>query len=256
MPNSIRYMMRKVPEITVIFWITKLLTTALGESTSDFLVYKINPYLAVLIGAVGLVGALTLQFFSKKYIAWIYWLTIVMVAIFGTMAADVIHIGLGVPYLASTIFFAIALVIIFLIWHRVEKTLSIHSITSLRRELFYWATVMTTFALGTAAGDMTAFTLKLGYFSSIILFFGLILVIGILWKVLKLNSILIFWLAYILTRPLGASIADWAGKPHPIGGIGLGDGLVSIALTIFIIFFIIYMSVNRKESKRETKIIL
>ena len=255
MSDKMRYILRKVPEITIVFWIVKLLTTALGESTSDFLVYRINPYLAVSIGATGLMVSLIIQLFAKKYIAWIYWLAIIMVAIFGTMAADVLHIGLGVPYLVSTIFFIVALSIIFFAWFKIEKTLSIHSITSLRREFFYWATVMATFALGTAAGDMTAFTLNLGYFMSILLFLGLILIIAVLWKIFKFNSILTFWLAYILTRPLGASIADWAGKPQSVGGIGLGDGVVSLALLILIVLFIAYMTFNRQESRRETRII-
>src|SRR5579872_2952897 len=127
---------RKVPEITIIFWMVKLLTTAMGEATSDFLVFRINPYLAVTLGGIGLVIALLLQFATRKYVAWVYWLTVVMVAIFGTMAADVLHIELGVPYLASTIFFAAALAIVFIVWNASEKTLSILSITDRRRELF------------------------------------------------------------------------------------------------------------------------
>src|SRR5579863_2301169 len=133
---------RKVPEIMVIFWIIKLFTTAMGESTSDFLVQTIDPVIAVGIGTVGIIIALILQLAVKKYIAWVYWLTVTMVAVFGTMAADVIHIGLGVPYLYSTIFFSVALAVIFIIWYASEKTLSIHSITNHRRECFYWATVL------------------------------------------------------------------------------------------------------------------
>ena len=156
---------RKVPEITVFFWLVKLLTTAMGKSTSDFLVFRINPYIAVLLGGIGLAIALVLQFAVRRYVAWVYWLTVVMVAIFGTMAADALHIQLGVPYVVSTTLFAVTLAVVFIAWQRSEKTLSIHSINNHRREAFYWATVMTTFALGTAAGDMTATTLGLGYFS-------------------------------------------------------------------------------------------
>ncbi len=136
-----RYLARKVPQITALFWIVKIITTALGESTSDYLVYSINPYSAVLIGAAVFVAALALQFWWKRYNAWVYWLTVTMVAVFGTMAADVLHIAIGIPYLYTTIFFALSLGVIFALWYRVEKTLSIHSITTPRREVFYWLAV-------------------------------------------------------------------------------------------------------------------
>lgn len=242
--------MRKVPEVTVFFWIVKLLTTAMGESTSDYLVYQINPYVAVILGGIGLVIALVLQFAVRRYIPWVYWLAVLMVAIFGTMAADVMHIVLGVPYLTSTIFFAVVLAIIFVIWYMTEKTLSIHSITTRRRELFYWATVMATFALGTAAGDMTAATLHLGYFASAILFAVLIALPALGYFLFKLNPIVAFWFAYIVTRPLGASIADWLGKPY-LGGLGLGDGIVSFVLLLLIIAFVGYLTVSHRDAKGE-----
>lgn len=238
--------LRKVPEITIFFWIIKLLTTAMGESTSDYLVYNINPYIAVCLGGVGLVVALLLQLYVRRYVAWIYWLAVVMVAIFGTMAADVVHIVLGIPYLISTAFFAIALAVIFVAWYATEKTLSIHSIYTRRRELFYWATVMATFALGTAAGDMTAATLGLGYFASGVLFAVLIAIPAIGYLVFGLNEIVAFWFAYVVTRPLGASFADWFGKSI-LGGLGLGDTKVSLVLTILIIGFVAYLTVTRKD---------
>lgn len=248
MPWFSRKVLRKVPEITVYFWIIKLLTTAMGESTSDYLVYHINPYIAVMLGGVGLLAAFIVQLLARRYVAWIYWLAVTMVAIFGTMAADVVHIVLGVPYLYSTVFFAAALVIIFTIWFLVEKTLSIHSIFNRRRELFYWAAVMATFALGTAAGDMTADTLNLGYFTSGILFGVLFILPGLLYWKFKLNSVLAFWLSYIMTRPLGASFADWFGKPI-LGGLGIGDTKVSLVLTILIIGFVGYLVVTHKDIK-------
>ena len=174
-----------------------------------------------------------------------------MVAIFGTMAADVLHIGLGVPYLVSTAFFSVALAVIFAVWYASEKTLSIHSISTPRRELFYWATVITTFALGTAAGDMTATTLGLGYFSSGLLFAVLIALPALGYWLLGLNEILAFWFAYIVTRPLGASFADWAGKPSNLGGIGLGREQVTLGLAILIIGFVGYLTVTRKDIKAE-----
>ncbi|MCF8564558.1 hypothetical protein LLE49_07340 [Alicyclobacillus tolerans] len=169
----------KVPEITLYFWIVKLLTTAMGESTSDYLVYHINPYVAVILGFIGFVVALVLQFSVKKYIAWVYWLFVVIVATFGTMVADVTHIVLSVPYYASTIAFAIILTVVFTTWYKVEGTLSIHSINTRRREMFYWAAVLATFAMGTATGDMTAMTFHLGYLPSGILFIVLFLLPGV-----------------------------------------------------------------------------
>ena len=246
----------KVPEvITIYFWVAKLLTTALGESTSDALVFGINKYLAVGIGFVGLVVALILQFAVRRYIPWVYWFTVTMVAIFGTMAADVLHIVILTPmlrsaslaYLFATVLFAACLVVVFSSWYLVERSLSIHSINTVRREVFYWATVMVTFALGTASGDMTAITLKLGYFRSIFLFAILIVLPALGYLLLGLNEIVAFWLAYILTRPLGASIADWLGKPTSLGGVGLGDAPVSLVLTILIIVVVGYLASSRRD---------
>jgi uncharacterized membrane-anchored protein len=243
--------LRKVPEITLLFWVVKLLTTALGESTSDYLVFKINPYLAVAIGAVGFAIAMILQFSVKRYVPWVYWLAVTMVAIFGTMTADAIHIQLGVPYVVSTIFFIISLVIIFKVWYSLEKTLSIHSINTPRREFFYWAAVMATFALGTAAGDLMAITLGLGYLSAGIFFAVLIAIPALAYRVRLANNVLLFWLAYIVTRPLGASFADWTGKSKNVGALGIGDLQVSTALAILIILFVAYMTFNRREALLE-----
>lgn len=244
--------MRKVPEVTIYFWIIKLLSTAMGESTSDYLVFHINPYIAVALGGIGLIASLVLQLVVRRYVAWIYWLAVVMVAIFGTMAADVLHVVLGIPYLVSTIFFALVLATIFVAWYASEKTLSIHSITTPRRELFYWATVLATFALGTALGDLTAATLGLGYFSSGVLFAVLFAIPGLAYRLFGLNGIVAFWFAYIMTRPLGASFADWFGKPI-LGGLGLGDTWVSLVLTILIIGLVGYLTVTHKDMKAEQR---
>jgi uncharacterized membrane-anchored protein len=243
--------LRKVPEITAYFWIVKLLTTAMGESTSDYLVYQINPYLAVVLGGMGFAAALTLQFVARRYIPWIYWLAVLMVAVFGTMAADVAHIELGVPYLVSTVCFALALAVIFVVWYRSEQTLSIHSIVTRRREVFYWAAVLATFALGTATGDMTAVTLGLGYFPSAVLFAVVIALPAVAYRRLGLNSIVAFWFAYIVTRPLGASIADWLGKPRRVSGLSLGDGVVSLGFAVLIVGFVGYLTVSRKDQSKE-----
>ncbi len=243
--------LRKVPEVTVYFWIIKLLTTALGESTSDAMVNHLGPTIAVALGGLGLVTALILQLAVRRYIAWIYWLAVVMVAVFGTMTADVLHVELGIPYLISTAFFTVALAVIFVIWYANEKTLSIHSIHTRRREIFYWATVMATFALGTAAGDLTAMSLGWGFFASGVLFAVLIAIPALGYWLLGLNEILAFWFAYILTRPLGASFADWMGKPQSLSGIGLGGAAVSLGLAILIIGFVGYLTVTRKDIKKE-----
>lgn len=249
MKSSAKHLLRKVPEITIFFWIVKLLTTAMGEATSDYLVLKFNPYLAVAFGGACLVIALVIQFWVSRYIAWVYWLAVAMVAVSGTMAADVLHIKFGIPYVITTTFFGLVLAVVFIVWYKSEKTLSIHSINTRKREIFYWLTVMATFALGTAAGDMTATTLGLGYFTSGLLFGGLILLPLIGYFVFDLNEIFAFWFAYILTRPLGASFADWMSKPKVTGGLGWGDGRVSLVLSVVIIMFVIYLSISRRDIK-------
>jgi uncharacterized membrane-anchored protein len=243
----------KVPEVTLIFWIIKVLTTGMGETTSDFLVHILNPAVAVLIGGVLFAAALFLQFLARRYVPWVYWTAVAMVAVFGTMAADILHIGLGIPYLVSSIFFFVALLIIFALWFFREKTLSIHSIYTTRREAFYWSTVLATFALGTATGDMTATTLHLGYFASGVLFLILIVLVtimhyaataflGTLHRHRSRNTVMAFWLAYILTRPLGASFADWMGVSSARGGLAWGTGPVSLVLLLIIIALVGYLT--------------
>jgi uncharacterized membrane-anchored protein len=242
-----RYAASKVPLITAYFWIIKLLSTAMGEATSDYMVRTINPVIAVLLGFTGFLIAMVLQFRAKAYNAWIYWLAVVMVAVFGTQAADVLHIKFGVPYIASTAFYAIVLAVIFILWYRTEGTLSIHSIRTPRREMFYWATVLATFAMGTATGDMTARTLNLGYLASGIWFSIAFAVVAVAhWK-FRLNPILAFWAAYVLTRPVGASFADYIAFPHSVGGLGAGHGQVAVVLTVMIAILVGYLAVTRKD---------
>jgi uncharacterized membrane-anchored protein len=219
----------------------------MGEATSDYMVRTINPVIAVLLGFTGFVIAMVLQFRAKAYNAWIYWLAVVMVAVFGTQAADVLHIKFGVPYTASTAFYAVVLAVIFVLWYRSEGTLSIHSIRTPRREMFYWATVLATFAMGTAVGDLTARTLNLGYLTSGIWFaFAFAAVAVAHWK-FRLNPILAFWIAYVLTRPVGASFADYVAFPHSVGGLGVGHGPVALALTVVIVILVGYLAVTRKD---------
>ena len=233
----------RVPEITVYFWVIKALSTALGESTSDYLVHRIHPVPAVLLGFTGFVIALALQFSMRRYVAWTYWFAVVMVGVFGTMAADVLHVGFHVPYIASSLLYAIVLAAVFISWQRTEHTLSIHSIDTARREAFYWAAVVATFAMGTALGDLTSITFHLGYFVSGILFAALILIPAIGYRWFGMNSILAFWIAYVLTRPVGASFADWLGKPKAFHGLGYGAGTVAGVLAILIFILVAYLAV-------------
>jgi uncharacterized membrane-anchored protein len=229
----IAHALTKVPEIGLMFWVLKLLTTGMGEAMSDFLGQQSVP-LAALIGIVGLWVALRLQLRQIEYRAVYYWFAVMMVAIFGTMVADGIRDGAGIGYDVTTPLFAIVTAAIFYAWYRSEGTLSIHSITTPRRERFYWAAVLATFALGTAAGDLTAYALNLGFFPSAALFAAIISVPAIGWWRFNLNPIVGFWAAYIVTRPLGASFADGFSKPTN-GGLNLGDGLVAgLELIVFI----------------------
>jgi uncharacterized membrane-anchored protein len=206
-----------------------------------------------MFGFVGLVIALALQFAAPRYRPWIYWLAVVMVAVFGTMAADVLHIQFGIPYLVSTIFFAIVLTAVFVIWNSTEHTLSIHTINTVRREAFYWLTVMATFALGTAAGDMTATTFHLGYFVSGVLFTVLIAVPAVAHRWFRLNAIFAFWFAYILTRPLGASYADWLGVSHARGGLNWGSGSVALGMTVLIVIAVALLAATHEGSPVEQR---
>lgn len=237
----------RVPAITAWFWIAKALSTALGESASDSLVRILGPVPAVLLGAATFVGALVLQLRVRRYRAVPYWLAVVMVGVFGTMAADVVHVGLGVPYVVSASLAAVALAVVFAAWWRVEGTLSVHTIDSDRRELFYWAAVGVTFALGTAVGDLTAVTLRLGYAWSIVLFAVLIAVPIVGFVRLRWNPIASFWAAYVLTRPLGASVADYLGKPTADGGAGWGSVQVSLGLAALIAGCVAYLATTRRD---------
>jgi len=239
----------KVPEVTLYFWIIKVLSTGMGETTSDFLVRRFPPVFAVMLGAVCLCAALLWQFSVRRYRAWPYWVAVVMVSVFGTMAADILHIGLHIPYLVSTIFYSIVLTVVFISWYSSEGTLSIHSIRSRRRELFYWATVLATFALGTAAGDMTATTMHLGYFASGVLFAILMAVPAVGYWKFGLNPIFAFWFAYIVTRPLGASFADWLAVSPSRGGRGFGYGTVSLVLSALIIGFVAFLAITRLDTE-------
>jgi uncharacterized membrane-anchored protein len=229
-----RQVLAKVPEITVVFWVLKLLTTGMGEAMSDFMGDHSVP-IAGAVGIFGLALALWLQLRQREYRAPYYWFVVMMVAIFGTMSADAIHDGASIGYDVTTPVFAAITAAVFLYWYRTEGTLSIHSITTRRREVLYWITVYCTFALGTAAGDFTASFINIGFGHSIELYAAIMLIPAIGWWRFDLNPIVGFWFAYIITRPLGASFADWFSKPPSISGLNLGDGPVSgVALIVFV----------------------
>ena len=240
---------QRVPDPTPLFWATKAVSTALGEAASDFSIHAMPPVAAVLCGFVAFVVALVVQLTRHRYRPWAYWLTVAMVGVFGTMAADVVHVVLGVPYLLSTGFYALVLAAVFLLWRRTEGTLSVHAVTTPRRELFYWAAVVATFAMGTALGDLTAYGLGLGYVTSIGLFAVVIVVPALGYRLWNWNAVFSFWFAYVMTRPLGASVADWLGKPSTDGGLGLGGGWVTLAFTLVmaVLVGVMYVPVSRRR---------
>jgi uncharacterized membrane-anchored protein len=232
--DTARRALAKVPEITFVFWLLKLLSTGIGEVVSDYGGSVSTTYGAIAITA-WFVLAMRLQLRQHAYQAAYYWSAVLAVAVFGTMVADGIHGDLGFGYAVTTPAFALITALIFLWWYRSEGTLSIHTIDSPRRERFYWAAVLGTFALGTAAGDFTATTLNLGFLDSVLLFAGVICIPAIGWWQFNMNPIFAFWFAYVITRPLGASISDWFSKPVSGTGLGLGNATVSvIGLALFI----------------------
>ena len=233
----------KVPEITALFWIIKVLTTGVGESASDWFAAR-NILLAGAVGMLGFAIGIWWQFRATTYRPVTYWFAVLMVAVFGTMAADGFHKLVGIPYIGTTLMYSIALTVIFLLWYRSEHTLSIHTITTRRRETFYWLTVLATFALGTAVGDLTAFTIHLGFSASIVLFAVAIAIPGILYWRGVIGGVAAFWAAYVLTRPLGASIPDYLGKGTHLSGLGLGDGTVTVAGLVMIAMLVGYLALR------------
>lgn len=239
----------KVPEIVFLFWVVKVLTTAGGEVTSDYFKNWGNfkgGGAEVLLLLVGIV----LQFATRRYRAFAYWALAFAIAIFGTGVSDFLHLDVGIPYAGTTLLWAVVLGVIFLVWHRSERTLSIHSITTQRREAFYWATVFATFALGTALGDFTATSLNLGYLASGIIFTAIIfLPLFARWG-FGLNAIAAFWMSYVVTRPLGASFADYISKPKAITGLDFGDGRTAIVFAVAVLVFVAYLAIFRPDVQR------
>jgi uncharacterized membrane-anchored protein len=238
----------KVPEITLLFWVIKIITTAGGEATSDYLALDLGSRLiAGCIEAGILVIGLVWQFSTRRYKAAAYWFLAYAIAIFGTGVSDALHLFVGIPYAGTTALWAIVLALVFWLWYRSEHTLSIHSIVTTRRETYYWTVVFATFALGTALGDFTATALHLGYLASGIMFGVVILIPAVLWSGFRLNAVVAFWFAYVVTRPLGASFADYVSKPHSISGINFGDGPTALVATIVVVALVGYLAVARND---------
>lgn len=244
----------KVPEITVLFWVIKILTTAMGEAISDYFAVT-----SVAVGAVVevlmIVVALWLQLRAPRYQAAKYWALAGAIATFGTGVSDTLHKGFGIPYLGTTVLWAVVLAAIFVVWYRSEKTLSIHSIYTSRREEYYWATVFATFALGTALGDLTATVVHLGYLGSGILFSGIICVPFIAWRFFHVDAVLAFWVAYVTTRPLGASYADYLSKPRAQSGADFGDAATALVLVVAVIVLVAWVAVRRTDIQREDALV-
>lgn len=237
----------RVPAITVDFWLIKLMAVTMGETAADFLAVNLGLGLtatSVLMASV-LVGALILQFRQKRYVPWAYWLAVVLISIVGTLVTDNLVDNFGVSLITTTVFFTIALAVTFAVWYASERTLSIHEVTTTKREAFYWLAILFTFALGTAAGDLVAEQFGLGYMATGVLFGMIIASITFGYYALRLDAILAFWIAYIFTRPLGASFGDLLSQPQEYGGMGLGTILTSAIFLATIIGIVIYMTATR-----------
>ena len=244
-----RQMLNKVPEITLYFWIIKILCTTVGETAADFLNTKLNLGLTGTTFVVGILLIITLffQFRTKKYVPSIYWLAVVLISVVGTLITDNLIDHFGITLQTTTLVFSGVLAAVFAAWYRSEKTLSIHSIRTTRREAFYWLAILFTFALGTAAGDLMAESFKLGYLLSAVLFTVAIAVVTLAHLKFKLNAVLSFWIAYILTRPLGASIGDYLSQPHDVGGLGLGTIITSVIFLTAILCTVVYLTMTKKD---------
>jgi uncharacterized membrane-anchored protein len=247
-----RQMLNKVPEVTLYFWLIKIMCTTVGETAADYLNENLGFGLTntTFVAGALLLALLVAQFRLRRYVPGVYWLVVVVISVFGTLITDNLTDRFNVPLTTSTTVFAIVLAIVFAVWHRVERTLSIHTIFTTRREGFYWLAILFTFALGTAAGDLTAEKLNLGYGVSIVIFGGLIAAVAIWHFATGKHAVLTFWLAYILTRPLGASIGDGLSQSKHSGGLGLGTTGTSYLFLTSILALVSYLTISRRDQTR------
>ena len=248
-PTINRELLNKVPEVTLYFWVIKIMATTVGETFADFLNTHLNLGLtntSVVMSAL-LVAALGAQFRYRRYVPPVYWLAVVLISVVGTLITDNLTDNFGISLVTTTIAFAVALTITFIAWFASERTLSIHTIVTSRREGFYWLAILFTFALGTAAGDLTAERMSVGYWQSALLFGSLIAIITVAHYRFKLNAVLAFWAAYVLTRPLGASLGDYLSQPTTDGGLGIGTVGTSAIFLATILSLVAYLTVTRRD---------
>lgn len=242
-------MLNKVPEITLYFWIIKIMATTVGETAADYLNFNLGFGLTNTSWAIGglLVAVLAYQLARRRYVPWLYWLTVVLISIVGTLITDNLTDAFGVPLWISTAVFSVLLAITFIAWYAAEKTLSIHTIFTTRRELFYWAAILFTFALGTAGGDLATEGIGLGYMEGTLIFGGLIALTTVAYFAMGMNAVLAFWIAYILTRPLGASIGDLLSQAPSDGGLGLSHFGINAVFFVVIVALIVYLTATRVD---------
>jgi uncharacterized membrane-anchored protein len=244
-------MLNKVPEVTLYFWLIKILCTTVGETAADYLNTNLGLGLTgttYVMGAV-LIVVLLFQFRTRRYVPGVYWLAVVLISVVGTLITDNLTDNFGVALTTTTIVFSIALALTFAVWYASERTLSIHTIVTTRREGFYWLAILFTFALGTAAGDLTAEKLNVGYLNSAVMFGTLIAIVATAHFRLKLNAVVAFWIAYILTRPLGASVGDYMSQPQHAGGLGLGTTGTSAIFLTAILSLVVYLTVTKTDQR-------
>ena len=242
-------MLSKVPAVMLVFWIIKIMATTVGETAADFLAFNLKLGLTntSLLMAALLVVALLVQLRARRYVPALYWTVVVFVSIVGTLISDNLVDNFGVSLTTTTVLFAGALVVVFALWYASEKTLSVHSIKTTKRELFYWAAILCTFALGTSAGDLIGESLGLGYVKSALLFGGLIAAVFLAYRYAHLNAVLAFWAAYILTRPLGASMGDLLTQTPKDGGLGISTTIISGIFLVAILLLVIYLTRQQKQ---------
>lgn len=248
-----RTLLNKVPEVTVLFWVVKILSTTVGETAADFLNENLGLGLSATTALMALLlaGVLVVQFSARRYIPWVYWLAVVLISVVGTLFSDNLVDNLGVSLWTTSAIFGAGLTASFIAWYRSEKTLSIHTIVTRRREAFYWLTILFTFALGTSAGDLVAEKLAVGYLPSALIFGGVIAAITAAFYALKANAVVAFWAAYIITRPFGASMGDFLTAPTADGGLGIGTNGTSALFLTIIVGCVAWFTVKAKKSGRE-----
>jgi len=239
--------LNRVPGVTVDFWLIKLMAVTMGETAADYLAINLGLGLTVtsIIMSAILLVAIGLQFGQRKYVPVVYWAAVVLISIVGTLVTDNLVDNFGVPLEITTIAFTLLLLLTFAVWYAIERTLSIHTIFTARREAFYWLAILFTFALGTAAGDLIAETFSFGYLTTSVIFLAVIIAIAAAYYLLNVNAIAAFWLAYIFTRPMGASLGDLLSQPVDYGGLGFGTIYTSLLFLGLIVAIVIHMTLSQ-----------